>query len=107
MTKYFAEIDSTNIVLRVLAFADDKDIQWITERLSGQWIESSKEIRKTLAGVGNTYDSEKDEFIRAKPFPSWILNEENFEWEAPTPKPDGDYYWDEETTSWVEVPEAE
>jgi len=63
--------------------------------------------RKNYAGVGFTYDRERDAFIPPKPYDSWVLNEESCLWEAPVPRPnDGnDYEWDEETTSWVLVEE--
>ena len=62
-------------------------------------------IRKQFAGIGYSYDSVADVFIAPQPFASWSLDE-NFDWEAPTPKPVDDkfYRWDEDTTSWVEVP---
>jgi len=46
----------------------------------------------------------KDIFISEKPFPSWILDENN-DWQAPVSFPDdGKFYnWDEENTKWVEV----
>ena len=63
-------------------------------------------LRKNYAGIGYTYDPELDAFIPPQPFPSWVLNTETCLWEAPTLYPqDGiDYYWDEETLSWLEMP---
>ena len=63
-------------------------------------------LRKNYAGIGFTYDSEKDAFIPPQPFASWSLNNDTCLWEPPVAKPnDGEIYeWDEETTSWVEVP---
>lgn len=63
-------------------------------------------LRKNYAGIGYTYDLELDAFIPPQPFPSWVLNNETCLWEAPTLYPqDGiDYYWDEETLSWLEMP---
>jgi len=63
-------------------------------------------IRKNFAGVGFTYDADRDAFIPPKPFDSWVLDEETCNWEAPVAYPadaeDGDYYtWDEATTSWT------
>lgn len=60
-------------------------------------------FRKNYAGIGYYYDSQRDAFISPKPFPSWVLNEETCLWEAPVSKPDGNWYWDEETTSWKEL----
>jgi hypothetical protein len=67
-------------------------------------------FRKNYAGLGYTFDSERDAFIPPKPFASWILNEESCLWEAPvampedagTGEPPKRYSWDEATTSWVE-----
>ena len=68
--------------------------------------DQSKALRKNYAGIGYTYDEERDAFIPPKPFESWVLNEDTCLWDAPVPKPeDGMYTWDEETTSWIEVTE--
>ena len=61
------------------------------------------QLRKNFAGVGYSYDKERDAFIPPKPFPSWILNEESCLWEPPTPCPEGNYNWDESTLTWIEV----
>ena len=60
-------------------------------------------FRKNYAGIGYTYDSQRDAFIPPKPFNSWILNESTCLWEAPISYPnDGKYYtWDEENQSWT------
>jgi hypothetical protein len=34
-------------------------------------------LRKNYAGIGMTYDEDRDAFIPKKPFNSWILNEDN------------------------------
>lgn len=62
-----------------------------------------KAIRKNYAGIGFTYDSERDAFIPPQPFISWVLNNDTCQWEAPVPMPDDNftYTWDEETVSWV------
>tara|TARA_R100001086_G_C11822779_1_gene254500 strand:- start:62 stop:460 length:399 start_codon:yes stop_codon:yes gene_type:complete len=59
-------------------------------------------LRKNHAGIGFTYDEDRDAFIPAKPYNSWILNEETCQWEAPVALPDAEnkYNWNEETTSW-------
>jgi hypothetical protein len=64
-------------------------------------------LRKNYAGVGFTYDRDKDAFISPQPYPSWTLNEESCLWEAPVAYPeDGQVYvWNEETTSWDVVTE--
>jgi hypothetical protein len=71
--------------------------------------DQTKALRKNYAGVGFTYDRTKDAFIPAKPFASWVLDEETCLWNAPVAYPaDGKVYeWDEATTNWVEVPVQE
>lgn len=60
-------------------------------------------FRKNYAGIGYTYDSQRDAFIPPKPFNSWVLNESTCNWEAPVAYPnDGQIYsWNEETQSWT------
>jgi len=64
--------------------------------------DQTKALRKNYAGIGYTYDAQRDAFIPPKPFNSWILNETSCLWEAPVAYPtDGErYIWNEETTSW-------
>ena len=59
-------------------------------------------IRKNFAGIGYTYDENRDAFIPPKPFTSWILNEETCQWKAPVAYPDDSnvYNWNEETQQW-------
>lgn len=63
-------------------------------------------LRKNYAGVGYTYDVERDAFIPPKPFESWTLNEESCTWAPPTPMPTDlkAYEWRESDLSWVEIP---
>lgn len=60
-------------------------------------------LRKNYAGIGFTYDKNKDAFIPPKPYPNWVLNSFSCLWEAPVPYPDDGkkYYWHEATVSWV------
>jgi len=66
-------------------------------------------LRKNYAGIGYTYDAERDAFIPPSPFPSWLLNEDTCLWDAPVPRPDDgkSYAWDEDTLSWIEVPNGQ
>jgi len=59
-------------------------------------------LRKNHAGIGFTYDEDRDAFIPKKPYASWILNETTCQWEAPVAYPDDgeEYNWNEETTTW-------
>jgi hypothetical protein len=61
-----------------------------------------KPFRKNHAGIGFTYDEERDAFIPPKPFKSWILNEDTCLWEAPVAKPQDEnmYNWNEQNLSW-------
>ncbi len=69
--------------------------------------DQSKALRYNYAGIGFTYDDDRDAFIPPKPFDSWVLDEATCLWVAPVPYPEdgGDYTWDEETGDWVEVPD--
>ena len=60
-------------------------------------------LRKNYAGIGFTYDRDKDAFIPPQPYNSWTLNEETCLWEAPVAYPeDGQVYlWDELNLQWV------
>lgn len=118
---HFAKIDENNVVLEVIVVHNNELIDEtgneneskgvaFCKSLFGwntNWVQTSYNgnIRKNYAGIGYTYDAGRDAFIAPQPFPSWVLNEDNCIWEAPTPKPnDGKFYsWDEATTSWVEV----
>ena len=72
--------------------------------------DQSKALRFNYAGIGFTYDEERDAFIPPKPFESWVLDEDTCLWVAPVPYPeDGESYtWDEGAGDWVavETPEA-
>lgn len=118
---HFAQIDGNNIVTQVIVVSNNelldengveqesRGITFCTNLLGGNWIQTSYNgnIRKNYAGIGYQYDSVRDAFIPPKPFNSWLLNEETCLWEAPVPYPnDGEiYFWDEETTNWVQVEE--
>jgi hypothetical protein len=120
---HFAQLNEENLVTQVIVVANqdtaDQDgveneaigIEFCTNLLGGKWVQTSynANIRKNYAGVGYKYDAALDAFIPPQPFASWTLNNETAQWEAPTPYPDDEkrYTWDEETTSWVEVPVGE
>ena len=58
--------------------------------------------RKNYAGIGYTYDPERDAFIAPKPFNKWVLNEETCVWEAPIPYPsdENEYVWNDNKSEW-------
>jgi hypothetical protein len=115
---HFAELNQNNEVLRVVV-VDNRDTSdasgverehigqaHLEKILGGVWRQTSYNatIRKNYAGVGYTYDSQRDAFVPPKPFASWILNETTCQWQAPVTMPqDGRMYaWNEQTTSWQE-----
>lgn len=59
-------------------------------------------FRKNYAGTGYTYDPVRDAFYGPQPFESWTLNEESCLWECPVERPEGEYWWKEDTTEWVD-----
>ena len=74
----------------------------------GEHVLGGTPLRKNYAGVGYSYDKERDAFIPPKPFESWVLDEETCVYVAPTPCPkDGKgYMWKEEARAWVESNES-
>ena len=134
---HFAEINEDNIVIRVLVVPDeeaDRGQEFLADDLGldGTWVQTSYNtwagahrlggtpFRGNYAGVGMIYDADLDAFYRQQSYPSWVLNETTFQWEAPVAHPgttetvtdeNGEnpaeiavpFYWDEDTTSWVEV----
>lgn len=115
---HFAQLDANNVVLQVIVVnnADTADengveqesigIAFCENLLGGTWIQTSynANMRKNYAGIGFTYQADIDAFVPPQPYPSWVLNPDTAQWEAPVPYPnDGKYYvWDESTLSWVE-----
>lgn len=114
---HYAFLDENNVVTEVIAGIDETELiegldpeTWYGN-FRGQVCKRTSyngNIRKNYAGIGCTYDEERDAFIPLKPYPSWILNEETCQWEVPVAYPeDGNlYYWDEETISWKLVEET-
>jgi hypothetical protein len=112
---HFAEIDPNGgTVLRVLVVPNEEEHRgqdFLANELGlgGVWIQTSYNgnIRKNYAGVGYTYDSQRDAFIPPQPYPSWTLVEETCNWTAPVLYPtDGKMYqWDEATINWIQINE--
>lgn len=114
---HFALIDENNIVLQVIVVANNDcgggdfpqsdfiGAAFCNKLLGGTWKQTSynNKFRKRYAGIGYTFDAEKDMFIAPQPYPSWSLDEEG-DWQPPVPYPsDGKKYaWDEELGAWVE-----
>jgi hypothetical protein len=108
---HFAKVENGIVTQVIVADQDVID----SGAFGSGWIQTSynthggqhpegRPLRKNYAGIGYTYDPEKDAFIPPKPMPSWVLNEDTCLWEPPVSYPGDDpkyYRWDEETVSWV------
>jgi len=110
---HYAFLDSNNIVTEVIVGKNEGEdgIDWKQHygEFRGQTCKRTSyhgNIRKNYAGIGFTYDVDRDAFIPPKPYASWLLDETTCLWSAPTlmPQDNKRYTWDETTTSWVEMP---
>jgi hypothetical protein len=109
---HFAKVEN-GIVTQVIVAEQDV----IDSGLFGTgWVQTSyntrgnqhpegRPLRKNYAGIGYTYDDQRDAFIPPKPFASWVLNEDTCLWNTPVAMPtDGKMYsWDEAAQAWTEV----
>jgi hypothetical protein len=70
--------------------------------IGGVHLSGGTPLRKNHAGIGYTYDEDRDAFIPPKPFNSWVLNEDTCLWESPIPYPQDNnrYNWNEQNQSW-------
>ena len=122
---HFAELDQNSTVLQVIV-VNNSDVNNLPfpesepvgiafcQSLLGpdtRWAQTSynANFRYNYAGIGYTFDptpTTNGAFIPPKPYPSWLLNTNTFQWEPPVPYPnDGGFYtWDEATQSWVPAP---
>jgi len=123
---HFAELNSSNEVLRIIVISND-DVEANGGELSSEaetfvasivphstggtaWKQTSynHNFRKHYAGIGDTYDASKDKFIAPQPFPSWSLDS-NDDWKAPVAYPtvteiDSEpvrLNWDEDNQKWL------
>ena len=121
---HYAFINADNIVVEVITGRNEDDTtggvtdweQWYAEQREGlickrtsyntvgnEHLFGGVPFRKNYAGIGMIYDAERDAFIEQQPYPSWVLNETTCIWEAPIPKPDGLWIWDEGEGTWKEI----
>jgi hypothetical protein len=127
----FAKIGLNNKVIEVLSIHNNEllDANRVEQEINGIdfltkltgwsiWVQTSYNtiggvhklggtpLRKNHAGIGYTYDEDRDAFIPKKPYASWILNETTCLWEAPVAIPtteleDNNYYfWNESILNW-------
>jgi len=119
---HFAELNSSNEVLRVLVISNENvdahggdqhaDAETLVENIvpygtggvGWKQCSYSGSFRKQFAGIGYTYDSSKNKFIRPQPYASWSLDSDD-DWQAPSAMPDDGkgYIWNETDTQWDEV----
>jgi hypothetical protein len=119
---HFAEINKDNVVIRVLVVPNEHENNgqnYLANEinLGGTWLKTSYNtyggvhtlsgtpLRKNYAGIGFTYDKDRDAFIPPKPYDSWLLDEDTCLWNAPVSMPeDGKFYtWNEEELKWEEI----
>jgi len=116
----FAKLDSNNKVIKVDSVEDkellldgveneQKGIDFLNNlfKTNDVWVQTFKDPsrRKNYAGIGHTYDKDKDAFIPINAFSSWTLNEDTCRWEAPVAYPDDGklYLWNETILNWKVV----
>jgi hypothetical protein len=109
---HYAFLDESNVVTEVITGIDETElIEGLdTETWYGNYrgqvckrTSYNRNIRYNYAGIGYTYDADADAFIAPQPYPSWLLDQ-NFNWQAPKPRPEeGDWAWDEQTGEWLET----
>ena len=120
---HFAKVN--NGVVEQVIVAEPEFFDTFVGSSPGQWIQTSYNtrggvhygqdgqpdggvaLRKNYAGIGFSYDAQRDAFIPPKPYASWMLNEDTCQWEAPAPYPnDGRVYtWNETNQTWDAVAE--
>jgi hypothetical protein len=113
---HYAFLNDNNIVTEVIVGIDETELieglhpeEWYGN-FRGQVCKRTSyngNIRKNYAGIGYTYDEERDAFIPPKPYNKWILNKDTCQWEAPIPYPKDDkfYVWNDNKGEWEEVVE--
>ncbi len=111
---HYAFVDGNNTVTEIIVGIHETELiegldpeTWYSQFRGQACIRTSYNgnIRKNYAGIGYTYDADRDAFISPKPFESWLLNEDTCLWDAPVPYPSdgGMYRWDEPTQTWTPV----
>jgi hypothetical protein len=87
---HWAEIDNNNKVIRVLVGDNndpngDEGYKWLIDNLGGTWIKTSYNgnIRYNFAGIGYSYDEDRDAFIAAEPDNAIGFDENTCRWIVP------------------------
>jgi len=94
------EVNGIDFLTKLTGWAIWKQTSYNTK--GGLHTEGGTPFRKNHAGIGYTYDEDRDAFVPKKPFNSWILNEDTCLWNAPVAMPQDNkrYNWNEQTLSW-------
>ena len=119
---HYAFLDENNIVTEVIVgkHEGEEGVDWevhygnfrgqTCRRTSyntsgGQHANGGTPFRKNYAGIGYTYDADRDAFIPPRPYASWVVAEDTCQWQAPQPYPDdgAHYTWHEPSQSWHEA----
>ena len=112
---HFAELDSNNIVQRVIVVHNNelldengnelekKGIDFCIQHFGGKWVQTSynNNFRTRYAGVGMYYDSIRDSFYMPQPYPSWIFDETTHTWICPKERPGILWTWNEQNQEWI------
>lgn len=109
---HYAFLNEENVVTEVITGIDEHELiegkepeTWYSEfrGMTCKRTSYNGNIRKNYAGIGYSYDEDKDAFIPPKPYDSWLLDEDTCRWAAPVPYPlDGrEYFWDEDVVDWT------
>lgn len=103
---YFAEIDSTKIVKRVIV-ADKSFIDSGAVGDPSSWAETKED---NYAGKGYKYDDVNNIFVSPQPYPSWEFDKQTKEWKSKVAKPSkkqGEIVvWNESQQKWDTLNEA-
>lgn len=122
---HFAKVN--NGIVEQVIVAEQEFFQTFVDTSPGTWIQTSyntrggvhydpatgqpsadqsKALRKNYAGIGYSYDAQRDAFIPQKPYASWILDEQSCLWNSPVPYPTdgGRYTWNEANQTWDAEP---
>lgn len=125
---HFAKVN--NGIVEQVIVAEPEFFDTFVDSSPGQWIQTSyntrggvhydpntnqpsadqsKALRKNYAGIGYSYDAQRDAFIPPKPYASWVLDEQTCLWNAPVPYPTdgGRYTWNEANQTWDAVPDVQ
>jgi len=124
---HYAILNEQNEVIEVIVGKDETDTETLPDNFNN-WEEyysniKNKTVKRTsyntrnnehlnggtafrgnYAQIGGSYDSESDIFYPPKPFSSFVKDATIADWVGSVEKPDGDYWWNEETEAWEEYP---